>query len=300
MDIAAIMRKVCCLGAGITRIIYDDITLYLISYSKYNHVLLIPDEPSDKIVDDTMFPLFKDKFELSNKRELPNISGKLKVFGGKSLHRTTGLFSKLNLDEIDISCLDTRNVKDMSTMFLETGRKNKTATKIVGSENLNTSNVEHMDCMFCNASLDGMSFLAFDTRSLNSAHSMFYSFHTNDSIDLSNFNISKLKVADQMFYSCEAPSINLSSFNRQIDTMDRIFCLCKTNRLDISNLKYPFKVTKRLEMFEGFDSYTSFPTIILDKSETLIYFEALISNRGIIIDKNNGSIEYIRGIKPDK
>lgn len=91
-----------------------------------------------------------------------------------------------------------------STFYWFWGMKN--LKSIVGIENLNTSNVKHMDGMFkeC-SSLDSIDLSHFDTRNVEGMSGMFSDCSSLESIDISNFDTSNLAgdpSMNKMFYGC--------------------------------------------------------------------------------------------------
>ncbi len=105
---------------------------------------------------------------------------------------------------------------------------------IEGIENLNTSEVEYMDCMFSDC-------------------------HSLTSIDLSHFDTKKVKGMYRMFAGCEnLTQLDLSSFDtRKVRDMYGMFSRCKKlTQLDLSNFN-TYNVCGLSEMFRGCSSLTS-------------------------------------------
>lgn len=78
-----------------------------------------------------------------------------------------------------------------STYYWFWGMKN--LKSIVGIENLNTSNVKYMDCMFYDcSSLESIDLSHFDTRNVKTMASMFMNCSSLESVDISKFDTSNL------------------------------------------------------------------------------------------------------------
>ena len=133
-------------------------------------------------------------------------------------------------------------------------------TAITGIENLNTSNVTDMKCMFfaCD-NLMSLDLTNFDTSNVTNMNDMFHGCSHLTSLDLSNFNTSKVANMAGMFYVCShLTSLDLSNFNTSnVTNMNNMFdgCFYLTS-LDVSNFNTP-NVTNMNDMFGGCSELTS-------------------------------------------
>lgn len=115
-----------------------------------------------------------------------------------------------------------------STFYWFWGMKN--LKSIVGIENLNTSNVKYMDCMFeeC-SSLDSIDLSHFDTRNVKSMSFMFMNCSSLEGVDIRSFDTSNLDgmlPMMSMFKGCS----NLRTFkakNLRLTTLSQMFEGCK-------------------------------------------------------------------------
>lgn len=208
----------------------DNHKYYLIQKSKSSYELLIPD----------------DVQILSGVDIESDCYAELKVVGGSGLINTSGMFSypnSLNIKSIDLTDMDTSNVKDMSRMFM--GCK----AKEINISKLNTSNVEDMFGMFEGCELDRLNLSSLDTSKVTNMSFMF-EYCNIPEIDLRSFNTSNVIDMRSMFQYCKAETIYLRSFDTsKVIDMSTMFSACKTRSLDLSSF-----TTNRLE--SGF--YTMF------------------------------------------
>lgn len=88
-------------------------------------------------------------------------------------------------------------------------------TMIEGIENLNTSEVNDMRCMFSGcSSLTSLDVSNFDTSKVRLMMSMFYGCSSLTSLDVSNFDTSKADYMQCMFYGCSSlKSLDISNFD---------------------------------------------------------------------------------------
>ena len=116
-----------------------------------------------------------------------------------NLTSTAHMFSSLSqLTSIDLSNLDTHNVKDMNQMFLNC---NKLTSLDLSS--FDTSNVTDFNNMFygCNA-LTSLDLSSFDTSKATNMSYMFSACYSLTSLDLSSFDTSKVTQSYWMFSAC--------------------------------------------------------------------------------------------------
>ena len=135
----------------------------------------------------------------------------------------------------------------------------KMLTSIEGLENLDTSKVTDMSCMFCDcSSLTTLDLSNFDTSEVTNMHSMFCRCSSLTNLDLSNFYTPKLHTMWSMFFCCYSlTTLDVSNFDTsKVTDMSTMFCDCSSlTTLDVSNFDTS-KVTNMSTMFSGCSSLT--------------------------------------------
>ena len=129
-----------------------------------------------------------------------------------------------NLSSIDISIFNTKNVTDMSNMFR--GCKSLTSLDL---SNFTTHNVTNMSWMFNDCSnLSYVNISTFNTANVTNMSWMFASCGKLSSLDVSNFNTEKVTNMEGMFSSLNVTTLDLSSFKTaNVTNMGRMFVSCK-------------------------------------------------------------------------
>ena len=135
----------------------------------------------------------------------PSITNKIKSVsfeqGATSGESLKGMFKGLsNVDAIDFENFDTSLATDMAKMFENCGFKSLNLTR------LNTSNVKNMSEMFRGCvRLQTLSFgEKIDTSNVTNMSSMFYTCTALDALDLSSFNTSSTTDMQGMFNNCSS------------------------------------------------------------------------------------------------
>ncbi len=127
---------------------------------------------------------------------------KTKIVGGKGLTSAYRMFAAFRRKCLDISELDTSNVKNMESMFAYAKIED-----LIGLEKLNTSKVESMEGMFLDCSAI-LCLSNFDTSNVETMEGMFQNYDIeNTCLDLSHFNTSKLETSFNLFNGCRARQI---------------------------------------------------------------------------------------------
>ena len=112
-------------------------------------------------------------------------------------------------------------------------------TTIEGLENLNTSAVKDMSCMFFGCSgLTELNVSNFNTSAVTNMKGMFYRCSRLTELNVSNFNTSKVTNIEGMFYGCSGlTELNVSNFNTSAVTdMAGMFESCSSlTSLNVSN-----------------------------------------------------------------
>lgn len=116
---------------------------------------------------------------------------------------------------------------------------------------LNTSNVTDMNNMFYACYAEELDVSNFKTSNVTNMNNMFEYCVNITSLDVSNFDISNVTDISRMFYSCRnLTSLDLSSFDTsKVTNMDRMFYDCKKlTKLDIRSFTFD-NVTSYYNMF---------------------------------------------------
>ena len=126
-------------------------------------------------------------------------------------------------------------------------------TSIIGiKENLNTSEVTDMSCMFWDCeNLTSLDVSGFNTENVTNMNGMFWGCANLTSLDLSGFNTENVTNMGSMFWGCaNLTSLDVSGFNtNQITSMTWMFMRCeKLTSLDVSGFNTE-KVTDMWGMF---------------------------------------------------
>ena len=139
---------------------------------------------------------------------------------------------------------------------------------IYGIENLNTSQVTNMTCMFSGcAMLTQLDLSHFDTRHVNNFEQMFEGCTSLTSLDLSSFNTEMCTNMTRMFNRCSSlESICLTYFNTEnVVWMGSMFLNCTSLKsIDVSS----FKTNRMVDMESMFMNCTSLTHIDLSSFDT--------------------------------
>ena len=201
------------------------------------------------------------------------------------------MFSNCGLTSIDLSSFDTKNVTDMSRMF------SGSALTSIDLYSFDTKNVTNMCGMFefCR-SLASLNLSSFDTRNVTKMYQMFNDCESLTSLDLSSFDTNNVTSMWCMFYNCKSlASLNLSSFDtRNVKEMREMFSDCKSlTSLNLSSFDTR-KVTNMENMFGGCKSLTnldlsSFDTRNVTRMNAMFAgCESLASLNLPLLDAGNG------------
>ena len=170
-----------------------------------------------------------------------------------TLESTSQMFNLCpDIIEIDLSNLDSSNIKTMNNMFVSCN-----SLININFTNFKTSKVTDMSNLFvhCN-SLKSLDLSIFDTSNIKNMFGMFFGCYSLTSLDLSNFNTSKVEDMGKMFYQCSnLTSLDLSNFNTaKVTKIVLMFYQC-------SSLKYLFltnfnssQIISKDQVFDGCSS----------------------------------------------
>lgn len=183
----------------------------------------------------------------------------LTMLDTKDVTEMDGMFEGCeNLKTIDLTPLNTDNVENMSSMFEKC--KSLTALDI---SCLNTSKVTDMTMMFSGCEgLKSLDVSNFDTSKVKDMMGMFSYCKTLSELDLSSFDTSNVTDMSELVGYCSAlRNINLSSFNTEkVETMEGLFAACKSletvdlsssntkNVTDVSEMFYDCEGLKKLDL----------------------------------------------------
>ena len=129
-----------------------------------------------------------------------------------------------NIEEVDLSNLDTSKVVDISSLF--NGCSN---LKTINVDNLNTSKVKNMSEMFTNCNnLKEIDLEDIDTENVENMSNMFFGCFNLEKLDLSNFKTSKVEDMSRMFAGCSnLKSVDLEYLNTSnVTNMDYMLYGC--------------------------------------------------------------------------
>ncbi|MBR2038264.1 MAG: BspA family leucine-rich repeat surface protein [Lachnospiraceae bacterium] len=139
-----------------------------------------------------------------------------------------------NLQTIDLSCFDTSNVCNMSSMF------GSTPIQQLDVSMLDTSNVTSMAGMFANCeNLQYLDLSNFNTVKVDSMSSMFGNCYVLSYVDLSSFNTENVSDMNGLFYRCYSlEKLDVSGFDTsKVKDMSWMFAACRMPLLDISGFE---------------------------------------------------------------
>lgn len=131
-----------------------------------------------------------------------------------------------NVENVDLSDFNTKNVTDMSGMFFQCE-----ALKSINFGNFDTSNVESFGGMFiwCK-SIRNLDLSSFDTSNATSMRMMFCGCESLESLSIGNFDTSKVTDMEHMFAICKSlKTLSISNFDTSLVTsMYRMFYECNS------------------------------------------------------------------------
>ena len=174
------------------------------------------------------------------------------------------LFNFINLENIDLTYLDTSQVTTMSYMF-----SNCRSLTSLDVSNFDTSNVTSMAEMFSNCNnLASLEVSNFDTSKVTTMYLMFSLCKNLTNLDLSSFDTSKVTNMSSMFSGCNRlTSLDVSNFDTSnVTSMSSMFSGCRgLTSLDVSHFNTT-NVTNMMWMFDGCNRLTSLDVSNFDTS----------------------------------
>lgn len=152
------------------------------------------------------------------------------------------------------------NITSTSCWFSCNGCEDCTLQFITGLDNLNTSNVKYMACMFDGCKwICSLNLSRFNTSNVRDMSGMFSGCSLLGALDVSSFNTANVKYMTFMFADCESiKTLDLSRFNtKNVTDMMGMFSGCK-KLSSLSVRSFNTRSVKRMmDMFCGCESLTS-------------------------------------------
>lgn len=194
-----------------------------------------------------------------------------------------------NLEDIDLSPIDTSHATDFTQLF---NRDRK--LKKLDLSHFNTSKVTDMSWMFASCeSLEELDLSSFDTKSVKSMDLMFASAKSLKNLNLTSFDTSNVTGMQSMFNGVRSlDTLDLSSFNTS-KVMD--FAYMFENKYNYSNPTSTENKLKTIYVSEGFTT-SAIGTIINEpvfKNRT-----GLCGGNGTCYSSSHSNYEYMRIDRP--
>lgn len=194
-----------------------------------------------------------------------------------------------NLEDIDLSPIDTSHATDFTQLF---NRDRK--LKKLDLSHFNTSKVTDMSWMFASCeSLEELDLSSFDTKSVKSMDLMFASAKSLKNLNLTSFDTSNVTGMQSMFNGVRSlDTLDLSSFNTS-KVMD--FAYMFENKYNYSNPTSTENKLKTIYVSEGFTT-SAIGTLINEpvfKNRT-----GLCGGNGTCYSSSHSNYEYMRIDRP--
>ena len=172
-------------------------------------------EADDVFANEDSSSMFSYTYGRHSRLDTLDLSG-INTINVKNMSR---FFFGNKLQNLDLSALDTRNVENMSYMF---GLFNSTI--LPDLTKLNTGNVKDMSYMFISANFPSFDLRHFDTHNVETMHGMFTQTGAT-SINLSGWDVRKNRDVLEMFRSNQSvKTIDMSGWkNDSLELMDSLF-----------------------------------------------------------------------------
>lgn len=230
-----------------------------ITYDNYEGMLTIPGGTDANPVELTDPAALKTIANIYQVKEIV-INGKIKI-NGSAAHLFSDLRSLYRI--IGLENLDTSNVENMSSMF--SGCMKLTSFDL---SKFDTSKVTDMSYMFQNCMrLTSLDVKNFNTANVTNMSWMFSGCKILENLDISVFDTANVTNMQGMFESCnKLPSLNLTNFDTaSVTNMSRMFENCNTiSNLDVSE----FNTSNVEDMWNMFVSCSALTAINIKKFDT--------------------------------
>lgn len=200
---------------------------------------------------------------------IKDLRGDLKVIGGKNLLTIKNIFNKAKLNIVDISKLDTTNLREMEYWFsncdinqvifgnIDTSKvtsmyKLFNSCKIgeIDISMFNISQLKEMFYMFENCEIGNLKLFEIDGTNLAGISAMFKYAEIGNDIELKIRNGNKLKYLTQAFLGAKIPNIKIEIDGGEIiENTESMFEYCNTESITIKGIKYK-KLKRAYGMFD--------------------------------------------------
>lgn len=173
---------------------------------------LIPTIPINATSCSAMFEKCEDIFDLNQ-------------FNTHNIVTMSDMFAYYRGTELDVSMLDTGNVKSFTSMFFCCNK-----LKELNLLGFNTAKAVDMSCMFWNcSSLVELDLSSISTELVQSMHHMFWNCRNLRTVDLSSFSTVNVKDMEGMFKDCrKLYKLDLSSFSTEnLSNTSQMFWGCR-------------------------------------------------------------------------
>jgi surface protein len=146
----------------------------------------------------------------------------------KSMFKGYGVCTGETIDTmtLDLSELDTKNIKSAEKMFSE--------AKLTGLTLANFQKLENATTMFKDAEIKGFTITNLEFSSLKYADSMFENLKGLDEIDLSGLEFPMLSSVNKMFFGSDIETYKLKGF-KNITNMGEMFAESKASEINLEN-----------------------------------------------------------------
>ena len=194
-----------------------------------------------------------------------------------------------NIETIDLSCFDAKNVLYMNEMFYGCNNLKK-----INLSSLNTKNVKDMSYMFkyCQ-NLESIDLSSFDTKNVENMNFMFSNCKILENINISKFDTNNVNDMEGMFSYCEnLKEIDLSSINiKNVKDISTMFRNCRNlKKIDL----YKFINENEFKTYNIFDGCDELNYIKLNKKlkdqivkDNPNYKDDIFNNKKIQIESDN-------------
>lgn len=177
-------------------------SVYLIKQDNENYTLYIPKEV---------------KILMLLSERLTKLRGNLKVIGGEGMIEMLATFTKVRLDLLDLSRLNTDKCEVMNSIFCYSKIR-----KIIFGDNWNTSKVKSMYAVFSSLNMNMFNLIESDIVL---------------ELDLNNWDMSKVEDISRMFYCSSFKTLKINKWNLQEGTkLYDIFEHVVVDKLDLTNI----------------------------------------------------------------
>ena len=195
------------------------------------------------------------------------------------------------MTSIDISLLNTYNLKDITSLFY-----NCISLKSLNfNNNFYTEQIINMQFLFYNcSSLISLDLPSFDTKNVRNMSYMFHNCTLLASININNFDTRNVINMEAMFNNCSSlTSIDLTKFNTEnVENMAFMFSNCfALTKVDLSKFKTN-KVNNMLAMFKNCQSLTSIDISNFDTSQVTDFENMFLNCKSLTsLDISNFNFE---------